>query len=32
MQPLIADLGIPLPKLDPDVRKQTGGAHENLRR
>jgi hypothetical protein len=31
MQALIADLGVALPKLDPDVRKQAGGAHEDLR-
>jgi hypothetical protein len=31
MQPLIADLGITLPKLDPDVRKQALGSHEDIR-
>jgi hypothetical protein len=30
MQGLIADLGISLPKLDPDVREQAGGGHEDL--
>jgi len=30
MQALIADLGITLPKLDPDVREQAGGGHEDL--
>jgi hypothetical protein len=30
MQALIADLGITLPKLGPDVR-QAGGRHEDLR-
>jgi hypothetical protein len=31
MQGLIADLGVTLPKLYPDVREQAGGAHEDLR-
>jgi hypothetical protein len=31
MQALIADLGITLPKLGPDVREQAGGGHEDLR-
>jgi hypothetical protein len=31
MQGLIADLGIALPKLDPDVREHAGGGHEDLR-
>jgi hypothetical protein len=31
MQGLIADLGITLPKLDPDVREQARRAHEDLR-
>jgi hypothetical protein len=31
MQALIADLRITLPKLDPDVREQTGGGHADLR-
>jgi hypothetical protein len=30
MQALIADLGVPLPKLDPDVREQSGAAHDDL--
>jgi hypothetical protein len=31
MQALIADLGITLPKLDPDVREHAGGGgHEDL--
>ena len=32
MQVRIADLGITLPKLGPDVREQAGGGHEDLRR
>jgi hypothetical protein len=28
MQALIADFGVTLPKLDPDVRKQAGSAHQ----
>jgi hypothetical protein len=31
MQGLVADLGITLPKLDPDVRERAGGRHEDLR-
>src|SRR5437868_8099247 len=31
MQALLADLGITLPKLGPDVREQAGGGHEDLR-
>jgi hypothetical protein len=31
MQALIADLGVTLPKLDPDVREHAGGRHEDLR-
>jgi hypothetical protein len=30
MQALIADLGITLPKLDPDVREHAGSGHEDL--
>jgi hypothetical protein len=31
MQALLADLRITLPKLDPNVREQAGGGHEDLR-
>jgi hypothetical protein len=31
MQFHIADFGIALSKLDPDVREHAGGGHENLR-
>jgi hypothetical protein len=31
MQVRITDLGVGLPKLDPDVREQAGGGHEDLR-
>jgi Ubiquitin associated domain (UBA) len=31
MQGLIAYLGVTLPKLDPNVREQAGGGHEDLR-
>ncbi len=31
MQVLIADRGVTLPKLDPDVRQQAGGGHQDLR-
>jgi hypothetical protein len=31
MQGLIADLGVALPKLDPEVREHAGGGHEDLR-
>ncbi len=31
MQTLIADRGITLPKLSPDVRESAGGRHEDLR-
>jgi hypothetical protein len=31
MQGLIADFGIALPKLNPDVWEQAGGGHEDLR-
>jgi hypothetical protein len=30
MQAHIADLGVTLPKLDPDVREQAGGGHQDL--
>jgi hypothetical protein len=30
MQARIADFGVTLPKLDPDIRKQAGGGHEDL--
>jgi hypothetical protein len=30
MQALIADLSVTLPKLDPDVREQARGGHEDL--
>ena len=30
MQPHIADFGVTLPKLDPDVREHAGGGHEDL--
>jgi hypothetical protein len=30
MQAHIADLDVPLPKLDPDVREHAGGGHEDL--
>jgi hypothetical protein len=31
MQPrIIANLGVTLPKLDPDVREQAGGGHKDL--
>jgi hypothetical protein len=31
MQVHIADFGVTLPKLDPDVREHAGGSHEDLR-
>jgi hypothetical protein len=31
MQLHIADFGVTLPKLDPDVREHAGGSHEDLR-
>jgi hypothetical protein len=31
MQALIANLGVILPKLDPNVREQASRAHEDLR-
>jgi hypothetical protein len=31
MQALIADLGVTLAKLCPDVREHAGGGHEDLR-
>jgi hypothetical protein len=31
MQGLIADLGVTVPELDPDVREHAGGVHEDLR-
>jgi hypothetical protein len=31
MQVRIADLGVTLPKLGPDLREQTGRGHEDLR-
>ena len=30
VQPLIANFGVSLPKLGPDVREQAGGGHEDL--
>jgi hypothetical protein len=30
MQALITDLGVTLPKLNPNVRERAGGGHENL--
>jgi hypothetical protein len=31
VQAHIADFGVTLPKLDPDVREQTGREHQDLR-
>ena len=30
MEPHVADFGVALPKLDPDVRQHAGGSHEDL--